>query len=224
MNPVPSTSSAPVLVCFAVREEARFFSTADFVSPVVTLITGMGTANAAAALQAQLARDRPRLVITCGFAGGLRPGLSVGSLVFSADHGHPFTSLLSELGATPGTFHSATRVAITSAEKKLLRDQTGADAVEMESGIIRQLCNSARIPSVTLRVISDPADQDLPLDFNTLMTSRLRLNYLKLAWALLRSPSRIKGLLQLQRQTQAAARRLGQALERLLRDQERAAG
>jgi hypothetical protein len=94
--------------------------------------------------------------------------------------------------------------------------QTGADAVEMESSVIRTICREFKIPSATVRVISDDARQDLPLDFNALMTADDRINYLKLAWAVLSQPSRIPNLIQFQRQTLDAARRLGAVLEDLL--------
>jgi adenosylhomocysteine nucleosidase len=119
-------------------------------------------------------------------------------------------------GACPVRFHCSTRVAITVEEKRALRQATGADAVEMESSIIRAICRAHGIPSATIRVISDAADEDLPLDFNALLTSEQELNYPKLVLTLLSSPSKIPALLRLQRQTQLAARRLAEVLVRLI--------
>jgi hypothetical protein len=87
----------------------------------------------------------------------------------------------------------------------------------MESSVIRTICREFKIPSTTIRVISDDAAQDLPLDFNALMTSEDRINYLKLLWAVFSRPSRIPKLVQFQHQTLDAARRLGAVLEDLLR-------
>ncbi len=70
---------------------------------------------------------------------------------------------------------------------------------------------------MTVRVISDDAHQDLPLDFNALMTSEDRINILKLLGKVLREPGRIPKLIEFQRQTVEAARRLGAVLEELLR-------
>jgi hypothetical protein len=70
-------------------------------------------------------------------------------------------------------------------------------------------------------VISDDASHDLPLDFNALMTSEDRLDYVKLLWTILRRPSRIFRLMEFQQQTLAAARRLGGVLEDLLRAERR---
>ena len=68
----------------------------------------------------------------------------------------------------------------------------------------------------TVRVISDTADETMPLDFNTLTTSDMKMDYAKLVLALLRVPGKLPALLRLQRQTQAAARVLALFLQRLL--------
>jgi hypothetical protein len=86
----------------------------------------------------------------------------------------------------------------------------------MESSVIRTICRELHIPSATVRVISDDAQQDLPLDFNALMTSDDRINYLKLMWAVISRPGRIPKLIQFQHQTLDAARKLGAVLEDLL--------
>src|SRR2546426_10534717 len=106
-------------------------------------------------------------------------------VVFSADEDAGLTGSLLKAGACPVKFHCVDRVAITVGEKRKLWEATGADAVEMESQIIRAICKAHAIPSATIRVISDSADENLPLDFNALMTSEQRLNYGKLLLTLL---------------------------------------
>jgi adenosylhomocysteine nucleosidase len=204
--------STPTLVCFAVKEEAKFFKTAN----CRVLITGMGQKNAIEILQRVLASARPGLVLTCGFAGGLNPGLSLGDIVFTADDSAGLNEKLIDLGAQPGVFHCADRVAITVAEKISLRQSTGADVVEMESSALRALCREKKIPAATIRVISDTAHEDLPLDFNKLMTPDYRLSMAKLLGKLLREPSKIPQLMEFQKRTVFAARRLAELLEKLV--------
>src|SRR6202030_718505 len=128
-----------------------------------------------------LSTIKPRLVITAGFAGGLDPELAVGTVVFDLDPELEagLGAKLLQAGAKPSKFHCAECVAVTAAEKQVLRQLTGADVVEMESAIIREVCLKNKIPSATVRVISDAANEDLPLDFNALMTADYRINYLK---------------------------------------------
>jgi adenosylhomocysteine nucleosidase len=208
----------PILVCFAVKEEAKFFLPSKNMGPCERLITGMGLKNTLKNFRAAIATVQPRLVITAGFAGGLNPKLRIGTVVFDEDPEAGLAPKLLALDAVPVRFHCATRVAVTAVEKRELWKSSGADAVEMESAAIRMGCRGLKIPSATIRVISDAAEDDLPLDFNALMTPYDRINYARLAWKLLGSPQKIPRLMKFRRQTIFAARKLADALHGALRD------
>jgi nucleoside phosphorylase len=224
-GPIGRSAAPPVdfLVCFAVKEEAAFF-TACRKPPagekpglcVQAWLTGMGRDNAAAEARAAIAHCRPARVITAGFAGGLDPQFHCGDILFDEDAGAGFAARLREQGARPARFHCHDRVAVSAAEKARLWQSSGADAVEMESSVIRSICRELNIPGATVRVISDAARQDLPLDFNALMTRDGRLDFLRLFQTLARHPGRIPALIEFQRQTSGAARRLDAALDALL--------
>ncbi len=206
-------SADSTLICVAVREEVGQLIRA---SGAEILITGMGRRNAEACLRRRLASQPPALVLTCGFAGGLNPALPAGTVVFSEDEGAGLAKSLGALGALPVRFYCGEHVVSTAAQKLQLQQTTGADAVEMESEVIRTLCQQHHITSATVRVISDAAQQDLPLDFNALLTARHQIHFGKLAWALLRSPKTIPRLLEFQKQTTLARDALDQVLARLL--------
>jgi adenosylhomocysteine nucleosidase len=205
-----------VLVCFALREEAGPFRrrAAGFPGAEV-LVTGIGARNAERAIRQALGDHRPEFVLTSGFAGGLNPELAEGAVLFEGDS-EVLEPALTASGARPGRFHCLNRVAITASEKSQLWKQTGADAVEMESGAIRAVCGQEAIPSATVRVILDTAGEDLPLDFNKLLTSDQRLHPGKLALAILKSPGQIGALRRLQIRNTAAAEKLGEVLGRVL--------
>ena len=197
--------SAPVLVCFAVPQEAKPFQRLiRGRDGIRVLLTGMGARNAERSVREALGKFQPARVFTCGFAGALRPDLQIGDVVCALE--------TPVVGAEPVTFHCAVRVAVTIAEKTRLRTQTGADAVEMESAIITRLCREAGVPCVTLRAISDTAHEDLPIDFNALLTPDEQLSPVKLAWAILREPQKIPALLRLGKNSARAARRLAEVL------------
>ena len=224
-----------LLICFALKEEAApFRKIAAAKSGISILLTGIGCKNAEKSAREFLATNSPELVLTCGFAGGLNPDLKLGEVVFEltdrkGEFHEPQTekkirdsqssSLREKLlatGAKPTKFFCADRIATTVAEKKKLRAETGSDTVEMESEAIHSVCRERGIPCATVRVISDTANEDLPLDFNQLFKPDMSLDYGKLAWAIAKSPGKIGALLKLQKQTRFAAERLADTLGKII--------
>ena len=218
-------------ICFALKEEAAPFQkmaggTVAEAQAASVLITGIGRKNAEESVREFLFANSPKLVLTCGFAGGLNPDLKLGEVLFEltdrrGELHEPQTekkirdsqssSLREKLlsaGAKPAKFFCADRIAITVAEKKKLRAETGADAVEMESEAIHAICRERGIPCATVRVISDIASEDLPLDFNQLYKADMSLDYGKLVWMIVKSPEKIGGLMRFQKRCRFAAEQL----------------
>lgn len=196
------------VVIFAVKEEAAQFGFQN----AEKVICGMGKENAARSISEILSRRQPSFVITSGFAGGLNQELQNGDVVGDWDSGFPLSPALEKNGVKRVSFYCADRVAITREEKSSLRNDTGMDAVEMESGVIREICRSKNIPSATVRVVSDGAGDDLPLDFNQLMNADHTMNFFKLAGALIKSPLKIPKLIQFSGKVKFAAKELGRTL------------
>ena len=121
--------------------------------------------------------------------------------------------------AQPGSILTVETVAATSIAKKMLREKTGADAVEMESGIIQAFCKAESIRVLTVRVISDSFDEDLPLDFSKMLRADDTLDPLKLAWAIACHPGKIPSLLKLQSQLKICAATLSMVLVGLLENE-----
>jgi adenosylhomocysteine nucleosidase len=218
-GPVGQLAEAPVnwLIFFAVKEEAKFFVPLYYPRSTQVWLTGMGRRNAVENFRYAVAKLRPRRVLTCGFAGGLNPIHPMGKVLFDADFDAGLAGALEKAGGEAGKFHCVSRVAVTAAEKRKLWEETNADAVEMESAVIRELCRQNQIPGATVRVISDAAGEDLILDFNALMTADQCLSYSRLIRALILSPSSIPKLISFQRQTILAARELARVLKISLR-------
>lgn len=206
-----------ILVFFAVEEEARpFRRLAHGRAGLQVHVTGMGRTHAERVGRETLDAHPAKLVLTCGFAGGLKPEFASGTVLFSADAAPGLEPALRQAGAHAATFCCAPRVATTAREKRALRESTGADAVEMESEVIRALCRERGVPGATVRVILDPANQDLPLDFNALMTADQQMNYVRLARELMRSPAKVPALLKMRQTSAAAAVALAKVLARTL--------
>jgi adenosylhomocysteine nucleosidase len=205
----------PTLVCFALKEEAAPFREVASAASTDILIVGIGRQNAVKSVRDFLVTHSPELVLTCGFAGGLNPDLKIGAVCFeTADV--TFRAQLLAVGAKPAKIFCADRIATTVAEKKKLRAETGADAVEMESAAIQAVCAERGIQCVTVRVISDTADEDLPLDFNVLAKPDKSLDFGKLFLAIAKSPGKIGALMRLQKKTSFAANQLAAVLEKMI--------
>jgi adenosylhomocysteine nucleosidase len=204
------------LICFALKEEAApFRKIAAGKSGITILLTGVGRQNAEKSLREFLATHSPKLVLTCGFAGGLNPQLKLGEVIFETSDENLRAKLLGAATKQLKIF-CADRIATTVAEKKKLRAETGADVVEMESGAIHAVCRERGIPCAIVRVISDTADEDLPLDFNLLAKPDKNLDYGKLFLAIAKSPGKIPALMQLQKKTKFAAEKLAEVLAKIV--------
>ena len=206
-----------IAVCFALPEEAGPFQKRCG-ERIPVFFTGIGKANAEKAVRDYLKDHSPGLLLTCGFAGGLDPQLQIGDVVFetsSGDSGDVHARLVAA-GAKPGRFFCADRIATTAAQKKKLREETGADAAEMESGAVQSVCRERGIACATVRVISDTAGEDLPLDFNEFLTPDKKLDMSKLMMTVARKPWKMGALMDLQKKTKLAAERLAEVLLRVI--------
>jgi adenosylhomocysteine nucleosidase len=214
--PQENAPAPPTLVCFALAQEAGPFRKISAARPgIAVLLTGIGRANAERAVRDFLRRHQPRRLFTCGFCGGLDPQLPTGAVLFATEDA-ALAALLGAAGARPASFACAARIAVTAKEKKQLWETTGAAAVDMESEFIHAVCREHQVPCATVRAISDPAWEDLPLDFNRLSNPDQSLNFGRLVRALAAAPGKLPALRRLQRQTRFAAQQLAAVLARVV--------
>ncbi len=177
--------------------------------------SGMGRKNAEAAISKILAAGHPRHVFTVGVAGALHPDLKVGDVVFeTADL--CLAGALIALGAKQVKFVTTEHVLLTAEERRRLREKTGGDVVENESGFVQAMCRTRGVPCTTIRTISDTANQDLPFDFNKLTGPDGNVSYCKVIGAVLRKPSALPALIRLAIQTNKATKSLSNFLQRAL--------
>ena len=157
------------------------------------------------ALQTKPSVDR---VVSIGFCGALDPALRIGDIVVSGE-------VPEELGASfvQGDVLSVDRVAITAAEKGELRASTQAAVVEMESAAVARKAREWEMPFGCVRVVSDVADENLPLDFNRYRDADGRFSRTRIALAAMGHPFTVlPGLIRLDRNCRLAAERLGEFL------------
>ncbi|MBT5708597.1 hypothetical protein N8737_00730 [Verrucomicrobia bacterium] len=213
---VPSPSP---LVCFAVPSESQSLRKSR--PDLKILHTGMGHENAKKTLASYLKkRERPSMIISAGFAGGLNPAIKTGEVLIERTQNHSFSPTFNSCDAINGTFLCVERIADKAKEKGQLWKDSNKDAVEMESGVIHKIAHENHIPCLTIRVISDAADEDLPIDFNRLMTADMRIHFPKLLWTLARQPSTIPKLIRFNKNIQRSALNLAQTISKALPKQD----
>lgn len=146
-------------------------------------------------------------IVSVGFCGALDPALEVGDIVVSGE------DVRSSRSYARGPILSIDRVAVTAAEKRALRKQTGAIAVEMESAAVAAKAREWGVPFRCIKVVSDTAREDMPLDFNRYRDAVGRFSRARIALAAVRHPlTAVPALLRLDRNCRHSAEKLGEFL------------
>jgi len=172
-----------------------------------------------------LGEDHPRLVLSCGFAGGLDGSLKPGNIVLATGvhdgGGKRFdvperlrrvaVNALGDLRCVQGAIISTQSVAANVDEKRTLA-ASGAIAVDMESYSIARAATEAGIPWLALRAILDPVDSSLPEFTRSANPDSIRA---ALRHAL-SGPRAVVGLVQLARNSRRAGAMLEEALRRVM--------
>jgi nucleoside phosphorylase len=127
-------------------------------------------------LERSIDQAKPRMIISSGFAGGIRSLLEAGDFVLSTNYTDADIAKSLRQHQTifdaSGPFVQVQRVASVS-DKWSLNRSRGACAVDMESETIAGLCRSKGISLVTARMISDAIDEAIPAVFTQKKVSRL---------------------------------------------------
>jgi adenosylhomocysteine nucleosidase len=138
------------------------------VTVVVSGVGGRAAHKAAAALIEGIPVD---LIVSIGFAGGLVPDFSRGTIVVS----HEVTDETGDRTAFPtldrfvvpppgkgGVVVTCSRFVYATKHKRELAEKLGAVAVDMESLYIGRAAQEAGVPFLVVRVISDDLSHELP--------------------------------------------------------------
>jgi adenosylhomocysteine nucleosidase len=181
----------------------------------VYVANGPGKALAAKAVSTACDGLPITKIVSTGFCGALAPSLSIGAIVIAnrveeKGSGQVYsTSSMVSPGGVIGAIVTCDRVAVTVEEKKSLASG-GAIAVEMEAAAVAAEATRRRVPFYCIRVVSDTAQENMPLDFNRYRRADGRFDRTGIAVAaLLRPFTRIPALRTLQRNCRAASAQLG---------------
>jgi len=193
---------------------------------VVLVRTGMGRDRARRALVEVAEKWDLKEVISIGYAGALDPSLEVGDLVVAdlvieLDSSRPQNdtktfSLEKEIFNPATDVHkrillTVDRVAATPQEKKKLKEQYSAVAVDMETSALAEEAQTRDLAFVSVRAITDTANQEL-IDCAHLVEENGEVSKMKAGWHVLTHPGDLKGMIELGQHAKIATANLTEFL------------
>ena len=189
---------------------------------IAVVESGMGFARARRATRALVDGHSPRWLLSCGFAGALRPDIPIGSIVVAdsiVDQHEQSLQIDLHMPADPtrglfvGRLLRADELVRTVDQKKQLAEQYAALAVDLESLAVAQVARENKTRFLAVRVISDDLSADLPPEILSVVgaTGGVRLG--AAIGALWKRPSAAKDMWHMREQAQSAATRLATFLD-----------
>lgn len=203
---------------------AEFFSGRIGGVDLNVLLTGVGGKSAWVETTKIVWDGDVDICISSGLAGGLRSEYRVGEILAAREiqaiaskqvvaSDLQLLQLAEATGARlVDSFYSAERVVRLASEKQELGKL--ADAVEMESGEVLYEAAVFGAKGIAIRGISDTSNEDLPLDFNKVMTSEGEVSIARVLGEVVRHPLRMPALVRFGTQSRIAAEKLGEFLDR----------
>lgn len=192
---------------------------------VAVVRSGAGRASAAGAAEALIDGHRPAWVVSAGFAGGLAPEMKRHDLLLAdavvdaagnrlgVDPRAAPEPLKETPGVHVGTLVTVDEVARTPDEKQALREKHQALAVDMETFAVAEVCARRGVPLLAVRVICDPADEELAPEVRGLLKQKSGAARLGAALgAVWNRPSSLKDMYRLRENALVASDRLAEFL------------
>jgi adenosylhomocysteine nucleosidase len=179
---------------------------------------GAGRKLAGEAARAARAQEPIAAMVSTGYCGALAPGLResevfVADRVLAQNRAFPAAAPASNGSYSRGAMLASDSVVCRAGEKRELHAATGALAADMESHAVAEEAERAGCRFYCVRVVTDRADEDLPLDLNAARDDSGRIRRSAVVRMALRRPLRhLPGLLRLARRSRRAADELGEFL------------
>ncbi|MDX2226152.1 MAG: hypothetical protein SFY92_03500 [Verrucomicrobiae bacterium] len=188
---------------------------------------GMGRLNADTSTRTLLAHFAPKFLIVCGFAGGVDPALRTGDALVSENVSDPellararegLGNKLGDITIHYGYLQTVEKIINAPDEKSGLGRGTVVSAIDMETAAVVPVARDKKCPLLSIRVISDAADEPMPVNFNEFLDEHCRLQYGRLLLHLLLHPTLIPELIRFSGTIKKCSRRLGLVLINVLQE------
>jgi adenosylhomocysteine nucleosidase len=199
--------------------------------------SGMGVQKAAAATEELIGYAKPHLIISAGFAGGVRKGLAVGDLVLAGQSRALSEGVLSDAGTLgsesllaaladhfsghPFRIAGGTIVTTRSIVRKETANQQIAQEIvnpvlDMETSAVAETAARNGIPLISLRAISDAAEEELLFSLDEITDRNQNIRIGKVLITIAKNPRILPQMLRLAKNSQLAGSNLAIVLERLI--------
>jgi adenosylhomocysteine nucleosidase len=207
---------------------ARFFEHSGWLHGrrIVIAEAGVGQTAAEQATEDLLALYQPQWLISAGFAGALRPEVRRGHLVMATQVANEIgTELLTGVklpsppqpGVHGGRLLTVDRLVRDVAERHALAERYDAVACDMETLAVARVCQRHRTRFLSVRIISDAVEDELPPEVQRLLDHQSLAGKLgAAASAIWNRPSSAKDFWRLHREALQASERLAQSLTAIL--------
>lgn len=195
--------------------------------PRVSAALSAARPDRASEIAARYAEGRIRLLVSWGIAGGLSPDLNSGDVLvpqavigplgetFPLAHGFLETEGNDHRG---GIVAGADAVIPDQAAKAKLRDWSGADIVDMETHRVADVAQSAQIPCLAVRAVSDPAMRALPASAAGALDDDGRPRIAHVLKGLVRRPADLPALIAAKRDSDRALAALSSVADQIFSD------
>ncbi len=211
--------------------------------PLALVQGGVGRKNAVKAANCLLKSIKIDVLISAGVAGGIRHGLNVGDLVVAESVGHSnqcdfdveelqlesdyvcnkeVLQLARQLSKSMeskfhfGSLLTVDKVISNASTKKRIGEQNSFLAVEMESAAVAEIAYKEGVKFAAIRSISDDIDDDLHLDYDSIMSDEGKAKVASIALEVLKNPQKLSLLRRLNKQTKTAAKSLALFMSELI--------
>ncbi len=218
------TFPATVLCISGLAAEAKIARAAGF-----SVAVGAGDRERTTVLVEDAVR-RANCIVSFGIAGALAPQLRAGDVVISgevvsgnhrwqAEQGFRgrIADFARDIGAFDGPVLGACAILATPAEKRCAWAETGALAVDLESGVVARIAAAAGMPFLVVRTVADAVGRELPPAALIPLAADGTPRLARVLASVLRRPRQLAGLLGLARETRMALSAL-EGPARALRD------
>lgn len=187
--------------------------------------SGVGREAAADTTQAVLSLHHPKWIISAGFAGSLQEDVRQGHILMADEVSDANDALLTiglnidkdsmanSRGLHIGRLLTVDQLIRTKTEKQQLGLQHTALACDMETFAVVEACQAAKTTCMSVRVVSDGLEDELPIEIERLLDqTTLAAKLGAAAGAIFQRPSSVKDMWKLKEDAIKASDRLARFL------------